>query len=105
MRPISFKSKGHVFKATFVSHDDKCTFGPGCAVVIEETSSLEMVERGDLFVIVAWTENNQRGRTYRVTMILLPTAAGTGFRLIYREPRIAPGTTPRNPIGSFWPGE
>lgn len=35
-----------------------------------------MVERGDLFVIVAWTENSRRGRTYRVTMILLPTAAG-----------------------------
>lgn len=105
MRQISFKSKGYMFKITLVSHDDKCTFSPRCAVVIGETSSAEMVERGDLFVIVAWTENSRRGRTYRVTMILLPTAAGTGFRLIYREPRIAPGTAPRNPIGSFWPGE
>lgn len=85
-----------MFKTTLVSHDDKCTFGPRCVVVIGETSSPEMVERGDLFVIVAWTENSRRGRTYRVTMILLPTAAGTGFRLIYREPRIAPG--PRREI-------
>lgn len=75
MRQISFKSKGNMFKTTLVSHDDKCTFGPRCLVVIGETSSPEMVERGDLFVIVAWTENSRRGRTYRVTMILLPTAA------------------------------